>query len=213
MLVEVVCFSICWGYNDKSKLNSNYGSSQMKQTSNKLSALEVKNAKPGEKPFKLSDGGGMYLLINPNGSKYWRLKYRHSGKEKSMALGVYPDVGLSGARAARDEARALIAHGADPMQLRREQKRRRREEASNTFKAAAMEWYNSQKAGWSDRYGRQALTSLEKYIFPKIGGRPINNIAVVEVLAVIRRTQKQDAQKAAGLLQLINQIFLYACDR
>ena len=80
----------------------------------KLSALKVKSAKPSERPYKLADGAGMYLLVHPTGSKYWRLKYRVAGKEKVLALGVYPEISLAEARIRRDDARLLIREGRDP---------------------------------------------------------------------------------------------------
>ncbi|EDD9393292.1 DUF4102 domain-containing protein, partial [Salmonella enterica subsp. enterica serovar Schwarzengrund] len=88
----------------------------------KLNARQVETAKPKDKPYKMADGGGLYLLVKTNGSRYWRLKYRIDGKEKLLALGVYPDVSLADARAKRDEARKGIAGGIDPLELKKEHK-------------------------------------------------------------------------------------------
>jgi len=105
----------------------------------KLNARQVDAAKPKDKPYKLADGGGLYLLIKPNGGKYWRLKYRVAGKEKLLALGVYPDVTLADARAKREEAKRGIAGGIDPMEAKREEKIAREIQLNNTFKDIALE--------------------------------------------------------------------------
>lgn len=109
----------------------------------KLNARQVDTAKPKDKPYKLADGGGLYLLIKPNGGKYWRLKYRVAGKEKLLALGVYPEVTLADARAKREEAKRGIAGGIDPMEAKREEKIARQTQLNNTFKDIALEWHSS----------------------------------------------------------------------
>lgn len=113
-----------------------------------ITDLVCKNAKPKEKAYKLSAGAGMYLEVAPNGSKYWRLKYRHLGKEKRLALGVYPEVGLKEAKDKRDDARRLIAENKDPSYIRRQQKQRIANEASNTFEKIAREWHEHNKPDW-----------------------------------------------------------------
>jgi len=118
---------------------------ERKRTPCKLSAVDPKNAKPKAKLYKLSDGGGLYLLINPNGTKYWRLKYRHGGKEKTLALGVYPDTSLSKARQDARSAWEQIADRIDPMAVRKLQKQEAR--TLNTFHAVAEEWTKKPKAG------------------------------------------------------------------
>lgn len=107
----------------------------------KLNARQVDTAKPKEKPYKLADGGGLYLLVNPNGSRYWRLKYRVAGKEKLLALGVYPDVTLADARTKRDEAKRGMAGGIDPNEAKREEKLNREAQIKNTFEEIAREWH------------------------------------------------------------------------
>ena len=106
----------------------------------KLNARQVETAKPKEKPYKMADGGGLYLLVKTNGSRYWRLKYRIDGKEKLLALGVYPDVSLADARAKRDEARKGIAGGIDPLEVKKEQKVEREAQVKNSFQEIALEW-------------------------------------------------------------------------
>ena len=109
-----------------------------------------RNAKPKEKQYKLSDEKGLFLLIHPNGSKYWRLKYRVAGKEKMLALGVYPEVSLAAARSKRDDARKLNDNGVDPGALKKEEKRTRKIAAENSFEAITKEWLAHIKDKWSE---------------------------------------------------------------
>ena len=109
----------------------------------KLNARQIDTAKPKEKAYKLADGGGLYLLVKPSGGKYWRFKYRVAGKEKLLALGVYPEVTLADARAKREEAKRGIAGGIDPMEAKREEKIARETQLNNTFKDIALEWHSN----------------------------------------------------------------------
>ena len=109
----------------------------------KLTASTVKSAKPSAKPYKLADGAGMYLLVHPCGAKYWRLKYRIAGKEKLLALGVYPEVSLAEARIRRDNARLLIRDGRDPGVAKQLQKKFLQNQNSETFEAVAREWFET----------------------------------------------------------------------
>src|ERR1700689_3057962 len=101
----------------------------------------VRTAKPKDKPYKLTDGDGMFLYVHPSGSKYWRLKYRFAGKEKLLALGVYPEVGLADARERRAQARKALAAGNDPAELKKEAKRLASIKSENTFETVAREWH------------------------------------------------------------------------
>ena len=116
----------------------------------KLTDKQCKNHKPAEKAKKLSDGKGLYLEVMPSGSKYWRLKYRIAGKEKRLALGVYPEVGLKDARIATDEARKLIADGIDPSVEKQAKKADDKIKTENTFKVVALEWYGNNADIWSE---------------------------------------------------------------
>ncbi len=109
-----------------------------------LTDPKVRQAKPKEKTYKLSDEKGMYLEITPKGQKYWRLKYRYGGKEKRLALGVYPDISLKKARKKRDEARELLSKGIDPSAAKRAAKHQQHESEANCFTAIANEWYAKQ---------------------------------------------------------------------
>ena len=120
-----------------------------------LSDTAIRNAKPGDKPQKLADGGGLYLLLNPNGSRWWRLKYRAGGKEKLLSLGTYPDTGLKDARDKRDAARKLLAAGVDPGEQRKAAKAAGEERAANSFEAIVREWHAKQSATWVELHASQ----------------------------------------------------------
>lgn len=142
----------------------------------KLNARQVETAKPKDKAYKLADGGGLYLLVNTNGSRYWRLKYRFAGKEKLLALGVYPDVSLAVARVKRDEAKKIVAGGGDPSQNKQQEKLARQGEATNTFEAITREWYQRRYDRWSESYRLEMMSTFESDVFPYIGYRPIKKL-------------------------------------
>ncbi|UOB54726.1 integrase arm-type DNA-binding domain-containing protein [Burkholderia pyrrocinia] len=176
-----------------------------------LTDKAVKNAKADDKPVKLFDGGGMFLLVTPAGQRYWRLKYRVNGKEKLLALGVYPDVSLAVARRKRDEAREKLAAGIDPNEAKREIKRTARIAAASSFEAVAREWFDNQRAGWTETYAEKVIHSLEIDAFPKIGSRPIASIEAPEMLEIIRAIEARGVRETAKrLLQRSRAVFQYA---
>jgi hypothetical protein len=142
-----------------------------------LDDLTIRNTKPAEKPFKLSDERGLFLLINPCGSKLWRFKYRFAGKEQLLALGAYPEVTLKTARAKRDEARDIISDGRDPSFERKAAKQRQILEAQNAFKAVALDFITKMVRRWSERHRNNAISQLAKNIFPALGNRPASTSA------------------------------------
>ncbi|MDZ4034461.1 tyrosine-type recombinase/integrase [Kluyvera ascorbata] len=177
----------------------------------KLNARQVDTAKPKDKPYKLADGGGLYLLVNPNGAKYWRLKYRVAGKEKLLALGVYPDVTLADARAKRDEAKRGIAGGIDPNEAKREEKATREAQKNNTFQELATEWHSSKLKKWSAGYASDIMEAFNKDVFPYIGKKPIAEIKPLELLNVLRRMEGRGAtEKAKKVRQRCGEVFRYA---
>lgn len=177
----------------------------------KLNARQIDTAKPKEKPYKLSDGGGLYLLINPNGTKYWRLKYRINNKEKLLALGVYPDVPLAIARTRREDARKIIAAGGDPNETKKEEKAALKASIENTFEAAAREWHKYKCPNWTKGYAEDLLEALQKDIFPFIGQRPIAEIKPLEMLETLRKIEARGVlDKLKKIRQACNQIFRYA---
>ncbi|EFC0636877.1 DUF4102 domain-containing protein [Escherichia coli] len=177
----------------------------------KLNARQIDTAKPKEKAYKLADGGGLYLLVKPNGGKYWRLKYRVAGKEKLLALGVYPEVTLADARAKREDAKRGIAGGIDPMEAKREEKIARETQLNNTFKDIALEWHSSKLKKWSAGYASDILEAFNKDVFPYIGKKPIAEIKPLELLNVLRRIEGRGAtEKAKKVRQRCGEVFRYA---
>jgi len=173
--------------------------------------MAVRKAKPESKPYKISDGGGMYLEVAANGSKYWRLKYRFIGKEKRLALGVYPEVSLALARERRDSARKLLAQDIDPGENKKELKAARIEKAENNFEFLAREWLASYMADKTESHTGRILRRFELYLFPWIGKKPIADITAPEILQHIKRVQAQNKLETAHrILQATGQVFRYA---
>jgi len=177
----------------------------------KLSDPKVKKAKPEAKPYKLADGGGMYLEVMPTGSKYWRLKYRYAGKEKRLALDVYPAVTLAHARTRRDDARKLLANGVDPGEIKQTQKKQNQIAIENSFEAIAREWHALNTPRWTANHAYDVLRSLEKEVFPAFGDAPISGIDAPTVLDAIRKIEGRKAFDVAGrVLQRVRVVFAYA---
>jgi integrase len=176
-----------------------------------LTDVAVKTAKPKAKAFKLTDERGMFLLVSPNGSKWWRLKYRIAGKEKSLSLGVYPDVSLKDARIKRDDARALIAEGVDPSQNRKAQKQSSEEHGANSFEVVAREWLEKASPGWTSGHEAKVRASLEGNAFPWLGASPIADIKASDLLTVLRRVEARGAVHTAHRVhQQCGKVFRYA---
>ena len=176
-----------------------------------LTDTAIRNAKPTDKPQKLADGGGLYLLLNPNGSRYWRLKYRWLGKEKLLALGVYPDTGLKDARGKRDEARKLLAADIDPGAHRKAKAASSVEAAANSFEVIGREWFAKEEPNWVKGHSSKVLQRLENDLFPWLGKRPITDVTAKELLAALKRIEDRGAiDTAHRALQNSSQIFRYA---
>lgn len=176
-----------------------------------LTVLQVQKAKPQEKPYKLSDGQGLYLLVNPGGGKYWRLKYYFAKRERLMSLGVFPDVSLADARAKRDEARKQKLHNIDPAEHKREKQREFLAAYENDFEKVAREWHELKKNRWSEYYAKQVIQRLEADVFPRIGSRPINKLVPSDLLKVARAIEARDAiEMAHRAISMCGQIFQYA---
>lgn len=177
----------------------------------KLSDVAVRNAGPKEKPYKLADGRGLYLEVSPTGGRYWRLKYRFGGKEKRLALGVYPEVTLKAARRAALEARDLLAQGTDPGEVKRQEKVARKVGAANSFRAVAEEWVVKKRPHWSQSHIERLTWIFDATLFPYLGHRPIAEITPPELLAALRRTESRGALETANRAkQVAGQVFRYA---
>ena len=176
-----------------------------------LSDAKARNAKPGTKPYKIADGDGLFLLITPSGGKYWRLKYFFLGKEKLLALGVYPDVNLAEARERRAQARKVLAAGNDPGEAKKEAKRLAIFKNANAFEVVAREWFEKRKHEWASITADVALARLETHILPKLGPRPIADITAPEVLAMLRAVEDRGTlETARRVMNISGQIFMYA---
>lgn len=176
-----------------------------------LTDSAVRNAKPTDRSKKLSDEKGLFLLLHPNGSKYWRLKYYYLGVEKTLALGVYPEVGLKAARDKRDDARRMLAEGRDPSQARKEAKARALQMAEDSFEAIAREWAKRHLAARSESHRTRVIRRLEREVFPFLGGKPIASITAPDVLAVLRKIEARGVLDTAHRTQqTIGTVIRYA---
>lgn len=177
----------------------------------KLNIPQVKNAAPRDKQYKLSDGGGLFLLVHPNGSKYWRLKYRFGGKEKLLALGKFPDVSLKEAREKRDDAKRQLRDMNDPGEAKKAQKREDRLKAENSFESVARDWWNHQQGRWSASHAQRVWQSLDNDVLPYIGRRPVSDLSTPEMLDLLRKIEKRGALDVAGrVLQRCSSVFRFA---
>lgn len=174
-----------------------------------LSDTRIRNTKPAKRPQKLFDERGLYLLLQPSGARWWRLKYRYAGKEKLLSLGVYPDVPLKRARAKRDEARKLLADGVDPSARRRNEKSSAQLAAENSFVTVAEEWMSRQHVAEVTATKNRWL--LETFLFPEIGNRPINEITPRVLLDALRKVEATGKLETASRAKnKAGQVFRFA---
>lgn len=170
----------------------------------------VKLAKPKDKPYRLTDGEGMYLEVSPKGGKYWRMKYRFGGKEKRLSIGVYPATPLKKARQLREQARQHLSNGVDPSALKQITKLTNTTAAANSFKLVALEWFSKQKPIWAENHWSKVERMMERDLFPYLGSRPLNEITPPELLAVLRKIESRGAlESAKRTKQIAGQIFRY----
>ena len=175
----------------------------MKLTDAKLRTLTT--------PGKHFDGGGLYLEITPTGGRYWRLKYRHGGKERRLAFGVYPEVSLKTARERRTEARAILDRSDDPGAAKRDALAQSEREAAASFESVAREWLGHQSAGWAPGTLDMIRKSLEAEVFPSIGSRPMAHLRPRDVMPLVKRIEARGAAETAGrVLQRVKAVFRYA---
>ncbi|MDR2450840.1 MAG: integrase arm-type DNA-binding domain-containing protein [Candidatus Accumulibacter sp.] len=150
-----------------------------------LTDVAIRNAKPEQKPLKIVDGAGLYLLLNPNGSRWWRLDYRFAGKRKTLSMGVYPQVTLAEARERRDKARKLLANGIDPSAAKKAHKLARQERAANTFEIVAEKWFKKWKTEVTESTASSQRGRLTKHILPALGETPVSEITAPRVLVAL----------------------------
>lgn len=177
----------------------------------KLTDIACKTAKPEAKPYKMSDGGGLYLEVTNKGSRLWRLKYRYLGKEKKLCIGEYPIITLAEARDRRENAKKLLSNGQDPSAEKQTQKKEAQRNAQNTFELLALEWHETFKHKWTERHANNVLHRLEMDVFPAIGSMPITEIKPSHLIDTLKKVQKRGAYEPAHRLrQYCSQVFRYA---
>lgn len=171
----------------------------------------VRSAEVKDRIFKIFDEKGLYIEINPNGSKYWRMKYTLGGREKRLAFGVWPEVSIEEARQRRDAARRVVRDGSDPVEKRKEAKRQLMQRSENVFEVIAREWHENQRAKWTDDSAKRILGQLELDVFDSLGSRPIEDITALELLKIMRDIEKRGANCTARIcLRICGRVFKYA---
>ena len=176
----------------------------------KLTVAAVKSAVARAAPYKLADGGGLYLLVNPKGAKYWRYKYRYGGIEKVLAFGVFPEVGLQEARKRHQEARAQLREGSDPSQIRRVQKAAAVREGLDSFEAIAREWQAIHMQAKAVSYQERVEGVLQRFLLPYLGSYPVSQLTAPEVLAVLRKIEERSIDTRHRASSILGMIMRYA---
>jgi integrase len=175
-----------------------------------LTNVRIKRLKPEKKAYKVFDGRGLYMEISPSGGRLWRLKYRFEGREKRLALGVYPEVTLAEAREKREAARKLLAQGIDPTDAKKAKKAQETAQ-EETLEVIAREWHQRFYSTWTPGHAARIMTVLETDVFPWIGSRPIKEVNAPELLAVARRVEARGALESAHrLIGNCGMVFRYA---
>lgn len=176
-----------------------------------LNDRQIKNAKPEEKPYKLNDGKGLYLYINTTGGKLWRFDFAFNGKRRTLSIGKYPVISLAEAREAAESARRSIAAGEDPARAKQEAKAERKAAALNTFEHLARKWHVDNLHRWKPNHAKRIIGGFEKDVFPAIGSKPVTEISVAEVKAVIDAIAVRNALATAEKMrQWIAAVYQYA---
>ncbi|MFI3136553.1 MAG: tyrosine-type recombinase/integrase [Methylococcaceae bacterium] len=176
-----------------------------------LTDIEIRKAKPAEQPKKLSDSGGLFLLVTPQGSKLWRMSYRFNGKQKTLYIGAYPTVSLNDAREKREEAKKQLFNGIDPSTAKQAAKASQCEASANSFQVIALEWHITHIQMKSEGHAKKVMARFVNDIFPWIGKRPITEIEAPEILKLLRRIEQRGANQIAhDSKTVISQVFRYA---
>ncbi|HEX8301358.1 tyrosine-type recombinase/integrase [Sphingomonas sp.] len=176
-----------------------------------LTDVQAKNAKKADKPYKLADSGGLFLLVSTTGNRSWRMKYRFGGKEKLLTFGAYPDVSLIKARDERERAKAALREGRDPAVEKKQAAAARTLGSSNTFEACARAWFELNKPRWSAVHAGNVIDSMEADLFPAIGAMPVKDVTEALLLDALRKVEKRGAiETAHRLRQRASGVFAYA---
>ena len=176
-----------------------------------LNDRQIKHSKPKDKPYKLTDGNGLYLHITPAGGKLWKLDYAIDGKRKTLSIGKYPHLSLVEAREAAENARKMKAQGIDPSQAKQQAKAERQAALLNTFEHIARDWHQNNISRWKPNHAQRIMRYLEKDVFPYIGSSPIQELRVAHIKQVLDAiTARGVAETAEKIRQWINKIFNYA---
>ncbi len=172
-----------------------------------LTELQAKNAKPRERAYKLADGEGLFLLVQPKGAKLWRMKYRYGGKEKLLSFGAYPDVGIAAAREKRTAAKALLVERKDPMKNRLEMS----PENAETFRSVAERWHDNRASALDPAHAARVWSRLERDVFPVLGDKLMHEIAPPDVLEMVRKIEARGALDISRRAkQGVGQVFQFA---
>lgn len=176
-----------------------------------LTDVAIRTAKPAAKPLKMADGGGLYLLVTPGGSKWWRLDYRFDDKRKTLSMGVYPEVGLKEARLKREDARKLLSQGVDPGANRKAQKSAKTVRSEHSFEVICREWLEQRKSVVEPAQHAKTLARMQNDVFPWLGAKAITEITAPEILSVLRRLDERGARYTAHRARSeISRAFRYA---
>jgi integrase len=168
-----------------------------------LSDVQIRNARGKDRPYKLADGGGLYLTVQPHGAKLWRMDYSFGGTRKTLSFGAYPAVSLEQARKRREEAKKLLADDVDPSDVKKAQKATKQERAANSFEVVAREWLERRKDELTPKTSRNQAAFLERDVFPYIGGKPIADISAPDFLSVFRRVEEMGKGYSAHRIRTI----------
>lgn len=175
-----------------------------------LTDISIRNAKPKDKPYKLTDGRGLYLLVKKTG-KYFRWDYRFAGKRKTFSLGVYPDITLKEVRERHEDLRRLLARDIDPMEYKKNVKTKHQVEVEHSFEVVAREWFLKYQPVWTEKHAKTIISRLENNIFPWLGGTSVSSITAPLLLESLRRIEDRGALETAHRVkQICGQVFRYA---